>query len=111
MKLRKRADVRGDGVVPVVSAEHTRDPGVLLGHGVVPSSSNFVPQTRELRASFVPGGAAFQLEPSIAVKARDVRKPEEVERSKVNDATAITLSAEHEIRAGERPAGLPSRLA
>lgn len=29
-------------------------------------------------------------------------KPEEVERARVQEATAITLSAEHEIRAGER---------
>jgi len=37
-------------------------------------------------------------------------KPEEVERSKVNDATAIIMSADHEIRAGEKPADIARKL-
>jgi hypothetical protein len=37
-------------------------------------------------------------------------KPQEVERARVGDATAITLSAEHEIRAGERPADIARML-
>ena len=37
-------------------------------------------------------------------------KPEEVDRSKVSDATAITMSADHEIRAGERPADIARKL-
>ena len=37
-------------------------------------------------------------------------KPENIERSHVRQAEAITLSAEHEIRAGERPAEIAHRL-
>lgn len=37
-------------------------------------------------------------------------KPEEVERAKVNSAQALTLSAEHELRAGERAADIARTL-
>ena len=37
-------------------------------------------------------------------------KPEEVERARVNDATAVTLSADHEIRAGEHPGEIARKL-
>ena len=37
-------------------------------------------------------------------------KPEEVERAKVRDAVAITLTADHEIRAGEKPADIARTL-
>jgi hypothetical protein len=37
-------------------------------------------------------------------------KPEEVERAKVNEAIAIILSADHEIRAGEKPADIARTL-
>ena len=33
-------------------------------------------------------------------------KPEEIERAKVKDAVAITSTADHEIRAGEKPADI-----
>ncbi len=37
-------------------------------------------------------------------------KPEEVERAKVHDAQALTLSAEHELRAGERASDVARTL-
>ena len=37
-------------------------------------------------------------------------KPEEIERGKVKDAVAITLTADHEIRAGEKPADIARTL-
>ena len=37
-------------------------------------------------------------------------KPQEVERARAGDAMVLTLSAEHEIRAGERPADIARTL-
>lgn len=37
-------------------------------------------------------------------------KPEEVERPRLVDALAIVLSADHEIRAGERPADIARKM-
>lgn len=51
-----------------------------------------------------------EIPPVVEVFTANWAKPEEVERARVNDATAIILSADHEIRAGERPADIARTL-
>jgi hypothetical protein len=51
-----------------------------------------------------------EIPPVVEVFTTHWAKPEEVERARVSDATAIILSAEHEIRAGERPADIARTL-
>ena len=51
-----------------------------------------------------------EIPPVVEVFTANWAKPEEVDRSRVADATAITLSADHEIRAGERPADIARKL-
>lgn len=51
-----------------------------------------------------------EIPPVVEVFTANWAKPEEVDRSRVADATAITLSADHEIRAGERPADIARNL-
>ncbi|MEP7154972.1 MAG: hypothetical protein ABI905_04320 [Betaproteobacteria bacterium] len=75
-----------------------------------------------VRVQFAKAGNLYRLDVSVSpILPREVphvveaftthwSKPEEVDRSKVNDATAITMSADHEIRAGERPADIARKL-
>lgn len=75
-----------------------------------------------VRVQFVKAGNTYRLDVSVSpLLPREVppvveaftahwTKPQEVERSQVNDATAIILSAEHEMRAGERPADIARAL-
>ena len=75
-----------------------------------------------VRVQFAKAGNLYRLDVSVSpILPREVppvveaftanwTKPEEVDRAKVNDATAITLSADHEIRAGERPADIARTL-
>ena len=51
-----------------------------------------------------------EVPPVVEVFTANWAKPQEVERARVGDAMAITLSAEHEIRAGERPADIARTL-
>ena len=51
-----------------------------------------------------------EIPPVVEVFTANWAKPEEVDRSRVADATAITLSADHEIRAGEHPADIARKL-
>jgi len=72
--------------------------------------------TTPIRVQFAKAGNYYRLEASISpLLAREVpqvvaaftstwSKPEEVERAKVNEAIAITLTADHEIPVGQRPA-------
>ena len=51
-----------------------------------------------------------EIPPVVEVFTANWAKPEEVERARVNDATAIILTADHEIRAGERPGDIARTL-
>ena len=71
-----------------------------------------------IRVQFAKAGNLFRLEVCVSpLLPREVPqvvesftsnwcKPEEIERGKVKDAVAITLTADHEIRAGEKPADI-----
>jgi hypothetical protein len=75
-----------------------------------------------VRVQFAKAGNLYRLDVSISpllprelptvveVFTTHWTKPEEVERARVHDATAITLSADHEIRAGERPSDIARTL-
>ena len=75
-----------------------------------------------VRVQFAKAGNLYRLDVSISpLLPRELptvvevfttywTKPEEVERARVNDATAIILSADHEIRAGERPSDIARTL-
>jgi hypothetical protein len=78
--------------------------------------------THPIQVQFAKAGNLFRLEVSVSpLLAREIpavveeftahwTKPEEVDRAKVNDATALILIADHEIRAGERPADIARKL-
>lgn len=51
-----------------------------------------------------------EIPPVVELFTANWAKPEEIERARVNDAAAIILSADHEIRAGERPADIARTL-
>ena len=71
--------------------------------------------SNQIQVQFAKAGNPYRLEVSISpLLPREVpqvveeftahwTKPEEVDRARVNDATALILIADHEIRAGERP--------
>ena len=75
-----------------------------------------------VRVQFAKAGNLYRLEvsaspllprevpPVVEAFTANWAKPQEVERARVGDAMAITLSAEHEIRAGERPADIARAL-
>ena len=75
-----------------------------------------------VRVQFAKAGNLFRLEVCVSpLLPREVPqvveaftthwcKPEEIERGKVKDAVAITLTADHEIRAGEKPADIARTL-
>jgi hypothetical protein len=75
-----------------------------------------------VRIQFAKAGNLYRLDVSVSpLLPREVplvveaftanwAKPEEVQRASVNEAIAITLSADHEIRAGERPADIARTL-
>jgi hypothetical protein len=51
-----------------------------------------------------------EVPPVVEVFTANWAKPQTVERVRVGDAMALTLSAEHEMRAGERPADIARTL-
>ena len=51
-----------------------------------------------------------EVPPVVEVFTANWAKPQEIERTRVGDAMAVTLMAEHEIRAGERPADIARTL-
>ena len=75
-----------------------------------------------VRVQFAKAGNLFRLEVCVSpllprelpqvVEAFTTNwcKPEEVERGKVKDAVALTLTADHEIRAGEKPVDIARTL-
>ena len=75
-----------------------------------------------IQVQFAKAGNLYRLEVSVSpLLAREVphvveaftthwTKPEEVERARVGDAHALVLAADHEIRAGERPASIARTL-
>lgn len=76
----------------------------------------------QIQVQFAKAGNLYRLEVSISpLLPREIptvveaftthwTKPEEVDRAKVCDATALVLIADHEIRAGERPADIARTL-
>ncbi len=74
--------------------------------------------SNQIQVQFAKAGNLYRLEVSVSpllpreiptvveVFTANWTKPEEVDRAKVNDATALVLIADHEIRAGERPADI-----
>lgn len=71
--------------------------------------------SNQIQVQFAKAGNPYRLEVSVSpLLPREIpqvveeftahwTKPEEVDRARVNDATALILIADHEIRAGERP--------
>lgn len=78
--------------------------------------------SNEIQVQFAKAGNPYRLEVSVSpLLPREVSqvveeftahwtKPEEVDRVRVNDATALILIADHEIRAGERPGDIARAL-
>jgi len=78
--------------------------------------------SNQIRVQFAKAGNLYRLEIAVSpLLAREIpavveaftahwTKPEEVDRAKVGDATALILIADHEIRAGERPADIARTL-
>jgi hypothetical protein len=78
--------------------------------------------THQIQVQFAKAGNLYRLEVAVSpLLAREMpivveeftanwTKPEEVDRAKVNEATALILIADHEIRAGERPADIARKL-
>jgi len=76
----------------------------------------------EIQVQFAKAGNPYRLEVSVSpLLPREVSqvveeftahwtKPEEVDRVRVNDATALILIADHEIRAGGRPGDIARAL-
>lgn len=74
--------------------------------------------SHSIQVQFAKAGNLYRLEVSVSpLLVREVQqvievftshwtKPEEIERAKVGDAHVIVLIADHEIRAGERPASV-----
>jgi len=78
--------------------------------------------SNQIQVQFARAGNLYRLEVSVSpLLPREIpsvvevftthwSKPEEVDRARVNDATALVLIADHEIRAGERPADIARTL-
>jgi hypothetical protein len=78
--------------------------------------------SNQIQVQFAKAGNPYRLEVSVSpLLPREVpqvveeftahwTKPEEVDRVRVNDATALILIADHEIRAGERPGDIARAL-
>lgn len=78
--------------------------------------------SNQIQVQFARAGNLYRLEVSVSpLLPREIptvveaftthwTKPEEVDRAKVCDATALVLIADHEIRAGERPADIARTL-
>jgi len=78
--------------------------------------------SNEIQVQFAKAGNPYRLEVSVSpLLPREVSqvveeftahwtKPEEVDRVRVNDATALILIADHEIRVGERPGDIARAL-
>ena len=78
--------------------------------------------SNQIQVQFAKAGNPYRLEVSVSpLLPREVpqvveeftahwTKPEEVDRVRVNDATALILIADHEIRAGERPGDIARTL-
>jgi hypothetical protein len=78
--------------------------------------------SNQIRVQFAKAGNLYRLEIAVSpLLPREIpavveaftahwTKPEEVDRAKVGDATALILIADHEIRAGERPADIARTL-
>jgi hypothetical protein len=75
-----------------------------------------------IQVQFAKAGNLYRLEVGVSLLlAREVpqvveaftthwTKPEEVERVRIGDAHAIVMTADHEIRAGERPSSIARTL-
>ena len=78
--------------------------------------------SNQIQVQFARAGNLYRLEVSVSpLLPREIpsvvevftthwSKPEEVDRARVSDATALVLIADHEIRAGERPADIARTL-
>ena len=78
--------------------------------------------SNEIQVQLAKAGNPYRLEVSVSpLLPREVSqvveeftahwtKPEEVDRVRVNDATALILIADHEIRVGERPGDIARAL-
>jgi len=78
--------------------------------------------SNEIQVQFAKAGNPYRLEVSVSpLLPREVSqvveefiahwtKPEEVDRVRVNDATALILIADHEIRVGQRPGDIARAL-
>ncbi len=78
--------------------------------------------SNKIQVQFAKAGNPYRLEVSVSpLLPREVSqvveeftahwtKPEEVDRVRVNDATALILIADHEIRTGERPGDIARAL-
>ncbi len=78
--------------------------------------------SNQIQVQFAKAGNPYRLEVSVSpLLPREIpqvveeftahwTKPEEVDRARVNDATALILIADHEIRAGERPGDIARTL-
>jgi hypothetical protein len=78
--------------------------------------------SHEIRVQFAKAGNYYRLEMSVSpLLPREIpdvveaftghwAKPEEIDQAKVGDASALVLVADHEIRAGERPADVARAL-
>lgn len=78
--------------------------------------------SNQIQVQFAKAGNPYRLEVSVSpLLPREVpqvvkeftahwTKPEEVDRVRVNDATALILIADHEILAGERPGDIARAL-
>lgn len=78
--------------------------------------------SNQIQVQFAKAGNLYRLEFSVSpLLPREIptivelftthwTKPEEVDRAAVSDATALVLIADHEIRAGERPADIARNL-
>jgi hypothetical protein len=78
--------------------------------------------TTQIQVQFAKPGNPYRLEVSVSpLLAREVAavveeftanwtKPEEVDRAKVNDATALILTADHDIHGDQRPSDVARKL-
>ena len=78
--------------------------------------------TNQIQVQFAKAGNLYRLEVAVSpLLPREVpcvvevftahwTKPEEVDRAKVGDASALILIADHQIRAGERPGDIARTL-
>src|SRR5688572_4839503 len=89
----ERVIVGRNAVVPIVTSKHGTQPGMLLGHVPVTSTSTFLLQAGQLGSHLLPRSTASQLKRSCAAFRSHVEESEKLERLWLSLPSTLTVLA------------------